>query len=109
MTMSGDFFGGSLNPFMDFLEEQQRPAYFAYQDQWRTPNQKKYYQNQFSEIQDQYLGKLGQQVMGGGLPTMKFADFLKGFDWQQDYGGLTPQQRPQGGGGQLTPTARWVV
>lgn len=53
------------NPFLDYLEDRPEAGYFSFQDQWKTPNQKKYFQSQFSNIQNQYMGQLGQWVKAG--------------------------------------------
>lgn len=81
------------NPFLAYLEEEPKAGYFAYQNQWRTPNQKKYFQNQFAEIQNQYMGRLGQQILGGGEPNLRFTDFLKQYPWMQEFAKLPPSQR----------------
>ena len=79
--------------WLDFLEDKPEAGYFSYQNQWRTPNQKKYYQNQFQEIQNEYLGRLGQQLRSGGAPTEKFTDFLGQFPWTLRFMQLPPSMR----------------
>ena len=96
------------NPLLPFLEDEPKAGYFAYQNQWNTPNQQKYYQNQFSQIQDKYLGQLGQQIMGGGVPTLKFSDFLGNYNWGQNYANLTPSQRGVNQS-QFNPLTRWLT
>ena len=95
------------NPFLDFLEDEPKAAYFGYQDQWRTPNQRKYFQSQFANIQNQYLGSLGKQIYGGGVPSLKFTDFLSQFPWMQQY-----QQSSEGMGqdtSRYNPWTRWML
>jgi len=101
------------NPFWNFLNDQPEAAYFGYQNQQRSPNQKKWFQNQFSNVQNQYMGELGQQVMGGGTPTLDFTDFLS--EWfapqggaAQQWGSMAPGQRGQTPG-QFAPRTRWQV
>ena len=107
--MNQNFLGG-IN-WRRALETEPEKAYFAYQNQWGSPNQQKFYQNQFSQIQDKYLGRVGRQIMGGdpllgGVPTLTFPEFLKNYDWQQGYAGLTPSQRGVNKS-QFAPAARW--
>jgi len=98
----------SFNPFLSFLEDQPEAGYFSYQNQWRTPNAKKYFQSQFSNIQNQYLGQLGQQIRGGGEPNLQFTDFLAQYPWMQQYQSQTPQQRGQDSS-RYNPWTRWMV
>lgn len=92
MTTGSDFFGGTS--FLDFLEEEPRTAFFSFQDQFgKAPAQQRYFQGQFQNIQNEFLGQLGQQIRGGGLPTLRFADFLSQFPFTQRYAQLSPFQR----------------
>ncbi len=84
------------SPFMSFLNEPgegYQSAYNAYQPSWGSPRQQKYYQGQFADVQNEYLGKLGQQIMGGGAPTLNFTDFLSQMPWTQRYAQLPPSMR----------------
>ena len=105
--MNGNFgiFGNDLNKYyMAQLEKEPEYAYFGQQNQWKTPNMRRYFQGQYSNIQNQYMGQLGQQVLGGGAPDMKFTDFLSRFPFQQQF-------QESGAGRQETsrfnPFTRW--
>lgn len=98
----------SDNPFEPFLTENPEYAYFGYQNQWQTPNMKKYFQSQFGNIQNQYKGQLGQQAMQGIKPILHFTDFLKNVNWGQEYGQQTPQQRGQDTS-RFSPFTRWMT
>ena len=100
---------GTENPFAAFMEDEPKAGYFGYQDKWKTPNMKKYFQGQFGAMQDQYMGMLGKQIMGGGAPTQSLSDWLSKIDWEQQYAGLTPNQKGMGGMGGLAPASRWLV
>ena len=103
-----DLFDGGFNPFSDILESEPRAGYFAYQNQvGSSPNQKKWFQNAFSQVQDQYLGQLGQQLGGNQLPTLRFADFLKNYDFQGQYNQLTPTQQGRQTS-DFNPFTRWA-
>ena len=69
------------NPFESFLNDQPNAGYFSYQDQWKTPNAKKYYMQQFGAIQDQYMGQLGKQIRTGQDATLFFFVFLIQYGW----------------------------
>jgi len=91
----------------------QRAAYFGYQNQQRSPNQKRFFQNQFANVQNQYLGRLGQQIMGGGEPNLNFTDFLQQYfapqgGAAQAWGSMSPGQRGFDFGRYAPPT-RWRV
>ena len=95
---------GPDNPFNKGAES----AYFSYGNQWKSPNQKKFFQSQFSNIQNQYMGALGQQVRGGNEPTQDFTDFLGNFDWRQNFNQQTPQERGEDTS-RFNPWTRWMV
>ncbi len=99
--MPNDLWAGYLNDNPDAV-------YFSYQDQWKSPNAKKYYQEQFSNIQNQYMGQLGQMVQGGGAPSMEFADFLKNFNWGQNFQQNAPRSQTQNTS-QFNPWTRWMT
>jgi len=115
MTTSNDPFGISDFWRKSLAEEgsPQRAAYFGYQDQQRSPNQKRFFQNQFSNVQNQYMGQLGQQIMGGGAPDLNFTDFLSQYfspqgGAAQAWGGMSPGQRGLDFG-RFAPPTRWRV
>ena len=99
--------------WQSFLEDKPESAYFGYQNQQRSPNQQKYFQNQFSNVQNQYLGKLGQQIMGGGAPSLSFTDYLQQYfapqgGAAQQWGSMSPGQRGMNTQ-QFAPRTRWML
>ena len=65
--------------FSDFLETQPQALYqsFLTDPAARMPSgMKRYYQNQFSNIQNEYIGSLARQMREGQLPTRTFQDYL---------------------------------
>ena len=65
--------------FSDFLETQPQALYqsFLTDPAARMPSgMKRYYQNQFSNIQNEYIGQLARQMRQGELPTRTFQDYL---------------------------------
>ena len=70
----------NLFDFSDFLETQPQALYqsFLTDPSTRMPSSmKRYYQNQFSTIQNEYLGELARQMRQGNLPTRRFSDYLQ--------------------------------
>ena len=66
--------------FDDFLETQPRALYQSFlQDPATrmTPSMRRYYQNQFNQIQGEYIGELARQMRQGKVPTMRFEDYLQ--------------------------------
>ena len=67
--------------FSDFLESQPQALYQSYLTDPATrmsSGMKRYYQNQFSNIQNEYIGSLARQMRQGNgeLPTRTFQDYL---------------------------------
>ena len=88
-------FGG--NVFADFLEQEglgQRSAFFGALPQAQTPNQQTFFQNQFPNVLDQFLGLLGQDIFAGQTPTQRFAPFVQQFPFAQTFASTPPSQRP---------------
>ena len=66
--------------FSDFLETQPQALYQSYLSDPKTrmtSSMKRYYQNQFANIQNEYLGKLARDMRAGNVPTDRFDDYLK--------------------------------
>ena len=106
MTMSfmssNDF--DITNPFANILEEMPTAAYYSSPTgqsfAQQSPKKRSYFENQFQDIYNQYLGALGSQLRGGALPTLKFQDYLEnanpysGTDlFTSRFQGMTPMQR----------------
>ena len=65
--------------FSDFLESQPQALYQSFLTDPATrmsSGMKRYYQNQFSNIQNEYIGSLARQMREGQLPTRTFQDYL---------------------------------
>ena len=91
----------------------QRSNYFSFQDKFgKSPNQRKWFEDQFQSVQNRYIGRFGQDTKAG-LPTQSLSSFLdshfaKGGGAEQDWFGMAPSQR----GVQNTrfaPSVRWNV
>lgn len=85
---------GFNNPFLDFLEDRPEAGFFSFQDQFgRAPAQRQFFQRQFGDIQNEFLGLLGEQIRGGDVPNLRFLDFLEDFDFSKRFRQLPPSQR----------------
>lgn len=84
------------SPFLDFLEEPsgQEVAFFGQQPRFgQSDVQKNFFRNQFRNILNEFQGQLGQQILGGELPSLKFTDFLRDFDFGQRFASTAPSLR----------------
>lgn len=101
------------NPWAGFLEAEPKTAYFSYGDRFGGPTgsqrQRNFFQNQFSEIYNQYLGRLGAQVRAGQVPTEQWNDYLGGFDFNNWYQNQTTAQERNPRQNQLVPQTTWMV
>jgi hypothetical protein len=98
------------NPFRDFLEYNPNIAFQAHGEQGRfgqTQSSRNFFQNQFSNIHNQFLGQIGQQILGSEAPTRRFTDFLDDFDFEKFSYGFTPGQRGQSSA-RYTPRTRFI-
>ena len=85
----------------EYLKQNPAAAYYSYANDWAGtggPRQEQYYQNQFQNIYNQYLGSLGTQLRGGTIPSTAegentWAAYLKNYDWTDRYTSLPPQMR----------------
>jgi len=124
--------------FSDFLEQQPQALYQSYLGDPKsnmTSSMKRYYQNEFSNIQNEYLGKLARDMREGSVPTYRFDDYLKSDVFTQPqqtspqsnmsspmgqytgydrYRRASPYTRNQYGSGPaganaFAPSARWIT
>jgi len=86
---------GSDNSFADFLTDYPQAAYYssprgtAFSGQ--SANTQRYYQNQFQNVYNEFLGALAQQGRGGQDLTLRFADYLETTPFTERYAALPPQ------------------
>jgi len=103
MAMQNELF----NPFKDFLETDQgrKAAFFG-----ATPgfnqggSRQQFFSNLFPQFENRFLGALGQQIQGGGAPTLQFQDFLQNnFDPRAELLKAPAYQSGQGTSGLVSP------
>jgi hypothetical protein len=113
---------GPDNPFFPGFEEDpegQRANYFRFQDQWgKSPNQKRWFQDQFQETLDRYKGGVGAVIAPpgggpGGQPSQSLSGFLddyfgQGGQAQQSWQGMSPQSRGRQDA-RYAPSSRWMI
>jgi hypothetical protein len=99
MTMQDEFFGQDLFRELgtDFLEDPgfgHRAAFFSQQGRFGTSQgRQRFFENRFSQFQNQFLGKVGQQILSGEPPTLRFADFVQNIDFNQEFARVPPNLR----------------
>jgi hypothetical protein len=96
--MAENEYYGSGNPFLDYtdiLEVEPQSAYYSSPSgtafMGQSPGTRRYYQNQFQNIYNEYLGAQGDLIRGGALPSLKWADYLDNVPFTQRYAALTPE------------------
>jgi hypothetical protein len=78
----------------DLLGEEPRAAFFSFQNQFgRSPNQRRFFQNQFAKYQNEFLGTMGRQLRQGMMPQQNFEDFLGDIPFTQRFASLPPSFR----------------
>lgn len=106
MTMQGPF----SNPFAGFLEDAPegfRANFFSRLGTRGTPMRSRFFQNEFQNIQNQFLGALGAQIRGGQQPTLTGEQFLNQFDFNRAFLGAPPAMRGQFGS-RFAPRTRFL-
>ena len=69
-------------------------AYFSFQNEFgQAPTQRRFFQGQFKNIFNEFLGGLGQQFRQGEIPTNTFSDFLGNYNFGQQFGQIAPSVR----------------
>jgi len=56
-----------------------------------SPASRRYFQGQFQNIYDEFLGKQGRALQGGQMPAQNFQQFLQAFPFTQRYSALPPE------------------
>ena len=86
------------NPFQDFLGQDEigrRASFFSRPGTRGTPTRSRFFEDQFSSIQNQFLGALGSQIRGGEAPTLTFESFLNDLDFNRTFLSAPPAFRGQ--------------
>ena len=79
--------------FKSFLEEEPQLPFFARVNQLQQPNQKRFFQDKFQQIHNQFIGMLGQQIQSGGDPNLSFTDFVNELDFNKRFRSTAPSLR----------------
>lgn len=58
-----------------------------------SPQMRKFWEYKYGNIFNQYMGQQAKQAQQGAMPTGNFGEFLKPYNWLQEYAGYTPYQR----------------
>ena len=114
----------ATNPFADFISGEdlgsqtrnsyiaklgsQRPEGFDQTDEAKrqedmfgspfgtSPAAKRYFQGQFQNVYNEYLGQQGRALQGGQIPAQTFSQFLDQFPFTQRYSALPPEMSGRG-------------
>jgi hypothetical protein len=92
------------NDWSPFLEDNPETFYNAVSPTGAN-NFTNYWKNKYSDVYGGYLGKLGQQAIGGQSPSLTFGDYLKDYPFLSEWLRMSPGNRGQMGVG----TSRWMV
>lgn len=98
--------------FTGFLEERPQALYQSFLEPLTAPGTQKtmpasmrrYYQNQFTNIQNEYIGELARQMREGKTPTRTFQNFLS----EDVFGQPTAQQAAGSGMRRFTGAERFM-
>ena len=81
----------------NFLERTPTAAYYSSPTgsnfSTASPNRRRFFQDSFQDIYNQYLGELGSKARQGERSPLKFADYLERDPFTERYSGLSPMQR----------------
>jgi hypothetical protein len=95
-TFRNNPWAGATNPFLDYLEYEPRAAYYdaPMGRSFREGSQgrQRFFQNQYQDIYNEFLGGLGEQIRGGERPTMRWTDYLANVPFTERYAALSPEQ-----------------
>lgn len=99
-----------FNAFEAFQNEVPEVGYFSYRDQARSPNQRRFFDQQFQAVQNRFMGRIGQMARRGQDPSnFDWTDFLTDyfspggsaeFDWMEQ-----PSRRS--GGARFNPPVQF--
>ena len=99
----------AMNPtFAGFLEEEPRAAFFGtlgQQGMLDTASRRRQAQDIYSGAMAEFYGKLGEQILGGGAPTLNFSDFLQDYPFTERFAQLGRQYSQQG---RFNPRTRFL-
>lgn len=91
---SGNFGSLENSPFRELLDLQPELSYYSRVNEGGfNPSQRRQARDSFGEVQSQFLGQLGSQIRQGLAPTLRFDDFLEGFDLSGFLKRQPPSQR----------------
>lgn len=110
------------NPFADYLdggsswgslllEQLPQAAYFSSPTGQSfgagSPSKQRYFQQNYQDVFNQYMGALGQQIRGGQNPNLSFQSFLEQDPWTSRYSQL-PQAARGVNTGMNDPRTRYI-
>ena len=95
--------------FQDFLGDVPEAAFHSAVKPFSgTSAREEFFNRQFTPLRNRFLGKLGDQVKGGELPTARFNTFLEEIDFDQLFRSTPAALRPGGQFGELVPRTSFL-
>ena len=88
-----DSLGALDDPFGDVLNEDPRIAFFGQQKRFGRGQQRKFFEGQFQNILNKFLGNLGGRLFENEIPDQRFPDFIKNFDFDSFFRSQSPSFR----------------
>jgi len=90
-------FNWNDNPWTGFFDDNPQSLYSAMLggNNNKSNNFMNYWNSQYGNQYGNYMGKLGQQILGGGAPTMSFYDYLMQNSMGKQWASLSPGARGQ--------------
>ena len=61
-----------------------------------SPASRRYFQGQFQNVYNEFLGQQGRALQGGQIPSQTFSQFLDQFPFTQRYSALPPEMSGRG-------------
>ena len=79
----------------EVLNADPRTAFFSFQNQFgrQGTGQRRFFQDRFQQIHNEFLGRLGEQLRGGQNPDQTFTNFLGNFNFGDRFRSTAPSLR----------------
>ena len=95
----------ATNPWYPFIQETPEIAWGALKPQFGPQNYMDYWNKQYGNVYDKYMGRLGQMALAGQPPNLEFTDFLGAYPFLDEWLKKAPWAR-----GERSPAGlRWNI
>ena len=97
----------ALDNIWSYWAEENPQALYGAMIPSTTPAIQKYWGNQYGDVWQNYMAKLGKMALGGNPPSLNFSEFLGTYPFSQYWNQMSPAQRGVRTG--LYPSMRWNI